>query len=72
MNIIFKNIDDEYIKSRPEYMGDIQPKYWFRNKGGNTILVKRKSSQTVNGQHKKSSMYNHFGEYFGYLIARNG
>lgn len=69
MDIIFNNIDKKYIKSRPEYMGDIQPKFWFTSKS-DTILVKRQHSQKVVGQHQKSKMFNHYGEYFGYLLAK--
>lgn len=68
MEIVFENIDGRYSKSRPEYMGDIQPKYWFIGQDEN-ILVKRQHSQKVNGQQQKSKMFNHFGEYFGYLLA---
>lgn len=69
MNMVFNSIDGKYIKSRPEFMGDIQPKYWFTN-NEQTVLVKRQHSQKVNGQAKKSKMFNHFGEYFGYLLAQ--
>lgn len=69
MNFIFNNIDEKYIKSRPEYMGDIQPKFWFSNKT-DMILVKRQHSQKVSGQPQKSKMFNHYGEYFGYLLAQ--
>lgn len=69
MEMVFENIDGRYSKSRPEYMGDIQPKYWFIGQDEN-ILVKRQHSQKVNGQQQKSKMFNHFGEYFGYLLAK--
>lgn len=69
MNIIFNNIDDRYVKNWPEYMGDIQPKYWFSNKN-ESVLVKRQHSQKVLGQTAKSKMFNHYGEYFGYLLAQ--
>lgn len=68
MKMVFENIDGRYSKSRPEYMGDIQPKFWFIGQDEN-ILVKRQHSQKVNGQQQKSKMFNHFGEYFGYLLA---
>lgn len=66
---VFDNIDGKYVKSRPEYMGDIQPKYWFLGQFDD-ILVKRQHSQKVNGQPQKSKMFNHVGEYFGYLLAQ--
>lgn len=69
MKFVFNNIDKEYVKNRQEYMGDIQPKYWFYN-NNHSILVKRQHSQKVSGQPQKSKMFNHFGEYFGYLLAK--
>lgn len=68
MQFVFNNIDKKYIKNRHEPLGDIQPKYWFLGKE-HTMLVKRQHSQKVTGQAQKSKMFNHFGEYFGHLIA---
>lgn len=69
MKFVFNNIDKEYVKNRHERMGDIQPKYWFSN-AEHSMVVKRQFSQKVTGQQQKSKMFNHFGEYFGYLLAK--
>jgi hypothetical protein len=69
MEFVFNNIDEAYIKNKREFMGDIQPKYWFSTKD-HSILVKRQHSQPVIGQSAKSKMYNHFGEYFGFILAQ--
>lgn len=69
MEFTFNNIDGKYAKGKPERMGCIQPKFWFSGIKG-TILVKRQDGQKVPGQSKKSRMFNHFGEYFGYLLAQ--
>lgn len=72
MEFTFKNIDSDYMKLRKEPIGDIQPKYWYMNRSSSKkqCLVKRQFSQKVNGQSHKSRMFNHFGEYFAYLLGR--
>ena len=72
MEITFKNIDSDYKKIKPELRGDIQPKFWFKGIKDNSgiILVKRQHSQSVEKNKPKSKMFNHVGEYFGYLIAQ--
>lgn len=72
MEFAFKNIDKEYTKLRSEPIGDIQPKYWFSKRTDSSVkmLLKRQHRQKVNGQAAKSKMFNHFGEYFGYLLGK--
>lgn len=71
MEFTFKNIDSEYIKLRQELIGDIQPKYWYMHKKSRKqCLVKRQFAQKVTGKIAKSKMFNHFGEYFGYLLGK--
>lgn len=71
MKFIFTNIDSTAIKDRHELEGEVQPKYWYRKKSNRNqkMLVKRQHSTKVLGQSKKSKMYNHYGEYFGYLLG---
>lgn len=71
MGFTFKNIDSGYIKLRQEPIGDIQPKYWYMDKSTRKqCLVKRQTNRKVTGQLPKSKMFNHFGEYFGYLLGQ--
>ena len=72
MEITFKNIDSDYKRLKAEPIGDIQPKFWFRGKtlDDGLILVKRQHSQAVEKNKPRSKMFNHIGEYFGYLIAK--
>ncbi len=71
MTIKFLNLDKDLIKLRPEPMGEIQPKFWFSQiSTRDKVLVKRQHRERVNGQREKSKMYNHFGEYFAYMLAQ--
>lgn len=69
MEFTFKNFD-KYVKLYHEPVGDIQPKFWYRDMDGKTLLVKRQHSEKTIGSAKKSKMYNHYGEYFGYLLNK--
>ena len=74
MEIAFKNIDKDYVKGRKEFIGDIQPKFWYRSINSNNgnsgeILVKRQHHQIVEKNKPKSKLFNHIGEYFGHVIA---
>lgn len=71
MEITFKNLDKFYKKGPREMVGDIQPKFWYRGKhsGLGSVVVKRQSSEHVSKNQPRSPMYNHVGEYFGYLLA---
>ena len=71
MEFAFKNVDKKYMKVRSEPVGDIQPKFWYseRYDSSKKFLLKRQFSQKVSGQPAKSKMFNHFGEYFGYLLG---
>lgn len=71
MEITFKNLDKEYIKGRREVIGDIQPKFWYygRQSRSSNVLVKRQSGQAIFKNQPRSPMFNHIGEYFGYLLA---
>lgn len=73
MEITFKNLDKDYRKGQRELIGDIQPKFWYHGKtdrASGNVLVKRQSSQNVGKNRPRSKMYNHVGEYFGYLLAQ--
>ena len=71
MKITFKNLDKKYIKGKREFIGDIQPKFWYMKKAqaSEKVLVKRQHSQSMGANKPKSRMFNHIGEYFGYKIA---
>ena len=71
MEITFKNLDKKYIKGKREFIGDIQPKFWYMKKAqaSEKVLVKRQHSQSMGANKPKSRMFNHIGEYFGYKIA---
>ncbi len=69
MKMVFKNIDKSYFKSRHEPKGEVQPKYWFMNSYGKRVLIKRQHRERVNGQKAKSKTFNHYGEYFAYLLG---
>lgn len=72
MEITFSNLDKEYSKGKREYIGDIQPKFWYIKKipGSGKVLVKRQHSESTGANKPKSKMFNHIGEYFGYQIAK--
>lgn len=71
MEITFKNLDKDYSKGLREYVGDIQPKFWYhgRRTGLGSVVVKRQSSEHISKNRPRSPMFNHVGEYFGYLLA---
>ena len=71
MEVSFKNLDKEFVKGKREYVGDIQPKFWYSKKYPDVgeVLVKRQYSQSFGNNKPKSRMFNHIGEYFGYKIA---
>ena len=71
MQFSFRNIDGECMKLKHEPVGDIQPKYWFRDlKKSKTILVKRQQKIKSGSNKPKSDSFNHYGEYFAYLLAK--
>lgn len=71
MEITFKDLNKDYIKGPRELVGDIQPKFWYtgRQSGVGSVLVKRQSSERGGKNKPRSPMYNHIGEYFGYVLA---
>ena len=71
MEITFSNLDKEYSKGKREFVGDIQPKFWYIKKfpGSGKVLVKRQHSASLGANKPRSRMFNHIGEYFGHQIA---
>lgn len=85
MFITFKNIDDLVRNPKPHRIGQIQPKFWYRDRNDSSmlVLVKRQFQESSSKEKRrrkreaknhiketpKNPMYNHFGEYVGYLIA---
>lgn len=70
MEFTFKNKDNDYLKLRREHIGDIQPKFWYFDREKHMkCLVKRQFAMKVVDGEPKSRMFNHYGEYFGYLLG---